>query len=105
MLTSLACTSLHRLVLALGFGGLLSIPGLAQPADPPQANGSWQRQQPTVERARELMREQGVAESPQERREELRDLNAIARELLPPDPTLPAPGLKSPGSSGRPAID
>jgi hypothetical protein len=96
--------ALHRLVLALGFGGLLAAPSLAQSANA-EATESWQRQQPTVERTRRLAHEEGVAASPRERREQLRDLNAIARELLPPDPVLPAPGLRGPGSSGRPAND
>ncbi|MGK7870536.1 hypothetical protein [Falsiroseomonas sp. E2-1-a20] len=99
-----ARTALHRLVLVLGLVSPLTTPSLAQ-SDNGEATEAWQRQQPTVERTRRLTREQGVAASPQERREELRDLNAIARELLPPDPVLPAPGLRGPGSSGRPAID
>ncbi|MBU8536580.1 hypothetical protein [Falsiroseomonas tokyonensis] len=104
MPTSSAQAVLRRLVLALGVGSLLTAPSFAQPGNA-EATESWQRQQPTVERTRRLAREEGVAASPQERREQLRDLNAIARELLPPDPVLPAPGLRSPGSGGRPAID
>lgn len=52
------------------------------------------RQQPAPERARDLMRQEGVLPSPEERREELRTLNQIYRELMPPGPgAVPAPGL------------
>lgn len=40
------------------------------------------------------MREEGVLPNPEERREELRSLNRIYRELMPPGPgTVPAPGV------------
>lgn len=52
------------------------------------------RQQPAPERARDLLRQEGVLPSPEERREELRTLNQLYRELMPPDPgTVPAPGV------------
>lgn len=58
------------------------------------------RQQPAPERARDLMRQEGVLPSPEERREELRTLNQIYRELMPPGPgAVPAPGVApEPGS-------
>jgi hypothetical protein len=58
----------------------------------------WQRQQPTRERSRDLMREEGVLPSPEERREELRTLNELYRELVPSPGSVPAPGVvKEPG--------
>lgn len=52
------------------------------------------RQQPAPERARDLMRREDVLPAPEERREELRTLNQIYRELMPPGPgAVPAPGL------------
>lgn len=102
MPTSQARFPLTRLLLALAFGSLLPAPGQAQ-SESSDATQSWQRQQPTVERTQRLMRGEGVAEPPQERREELRTLNEIARDLLPPDPVLPAPGLRDSTAGDRPA--
>ncbi len=67
------------------------------------ATEHWQRQQPTKDRARDLMREEGVAAPPEVRREQLRDLNATSRDLLPPGAPLPAPRLaeEPPRQSGR----
>jgi hypothetical protein len=37
------------------------------------------------------LRERGVAPSPEQERQQLRDLNAITRQLTPPGTTVPAP--------------
>ena len=93
-------------LLCSGAGGA----ALAQqrPEAPEQSQGAerfpgWQRQQPTRERARELMRQEGVLPSAEERREELRTLNEIYRDVMPPGQgTLPAPGLApEPGPRGE----
>ena len=101
--------SAARLCLGLlcsGAGGA----ALAQqrPVAPEQSQGAerspgWQRQQPAQERARELMRQEGVLPSAEERREELRTLNEIYRDLMPPGPgTVLAPGLApEPGPRGE----
>ena len=82
-------------LLPFGAGGA----ALAQRSEAPPPRSSevapgQYRQQPSPERARDLMRQEGVLPSPEERREELRALNQIYRELMPPGPgTVPAPGV------------
>lgn len=81
---------------ALAIGGALAQTPEATPSPPPgRADGTshWQRQQPTRKRTQRLFREEGIAPSPQERRRELRMLNRIHRELMPPGTTVPAPGV------------
>lgn len=89
LMCALAC-SLGILLAATGADGQPP-PSGASPGD-----DAWQRQQPTRERARELMERQGVAASPEERRRELRTLNEIHRELMLPGTTVPAPHLAPP---------
>lgn len=81
---------------ALVIGGALAqTPGATPPPPSGNADGPshWQRQQPTRDRVHRLLREEGIAPSPQERRRELRTLNRIHRELMPPGTTVPAPGV------------
>jgi hypothetical protein len=61
------------------------------------------QQQPSSERARGLLEHEGALPSPEERREELRTLNQIYRELMPESRgTVPAPGLApEPGPRGE----
>lgn len=61
------------------------------------------RQQPSQDRVRDLLRQEGILPSPEERREELRTLNQIYRELMPEGPgAVPAPGLTpEPGPRGE----
>ncbi len=89
--------------LALGLGLLPGGAGAQPaPAGPPTAPGdAWQRQQPTRERTQRLMEQQGVAPSEEERREQLRTLNEIHRQLMPPGTTVPAPGLAPSPSDAR----
>lgn len=79
------------------------LPGslLAQQPPPGSQPGSteWQRQQPTRERAQDLLRQEGEAASPAERRQELRSLNELHRELMPRGTTVPAPGVAPPSGS------
>jgi hypothetical protein len=86
---------LVALFIAFGAG-----PGAAQP--PPAGRGdgpdAWQRQQPTRERVQDLLQQDGIQPSPAERPEELRSLNEIHRQLMPPGTTVPAPGLAPPAS-------
>lgn len=81
---------------ALAIGGALAQTPEATPL-PPSRNtdgpSHWQRQQPTRDRVHRLLREEGIAPSPQERRRELRTLNRIHRELMPPGTMVPAPGV------------
>lgn len=59
---------------------------LAQTADaPPRAgvDADRQRQQPSPEHARERLRQEGALPSEEARREQLRALNEIYRELMP----------------------
>ena len=102
--------SLHRTALVAGLCFAMAGGALAQSSPPPRPGqqgaedaDAWQRQQPTRERTRSLMQDEGVARAPAERREELRDLNAIARDLLPPGAALPAPDLERapPAPTGR----
>lgn len=94
---------------------LLAVPPLAaRPAadsDAPPARegsdgrtpdiGDGQRQQPTRERTQELLDQGGAARPPSVARGQLRDLNAISRDLLPPGAPLPAPGARpAPDRSG-----
>lgn len=52
------------------------------------------RQQPNRERTRDLLRQEEALPDAEERREELRTLNRIYRDLVPPGPgTVPAPRL------------
>lgn len=91
-------------VFAIG-GALAQTPEAAPPPSPGRADGTshWQRQQPTRQRTQRLLREEGIAPSPQERRNELRALNRIHRELMPPGTTVPAPGVArgNPAPPGR----
>ena len=80
------------LLLCLLVGGA-SVAAQTPPAPSNGAGEAWQRQQPTRDRTQDLMRREGVAESQAERRQELRSLNEIHRELMPPGTTVPAPGL------------
>ncbi len=66
---------------------------LALPSDTAVAGNTWQRQQPTRDRTQELLRQNDGQASPADRREELRTLNQIHRELMPPGVTVPAPGV------------
>jgi hypothetical protein len=66
---------------------------------PPSGSDAWQRQQPTRERTQDLLREQDAAASTEERRQELRTLNELHRELMPPGTTVPAPGVTPPPTS------
>ena len=93
-LMNAACRAAAALCLCI-----LAERGAQAPEGPPPASSpdhtgqpwAWQRQQPTRERTRELMEREGVALSPEERREQLRTLNEIHRELMPPGSTVPAP--------------
>lgn len=81
-------------LLPFGAGGA----ALAQRSEAPPRSSEvapgQHRQQPAPERARDLMRQEGVLPSPEERRGELRALNQMYRELMPPGPgTVPAPGV------------
>lgn len=104
-----ACLCLGALCTFFGIGGaaLAQQQQQQRPDTPPprsaEASPEWQRQQPTQERARELMRQEGVLPSQQERREELRTLNEIYREVMPEGRgTVPAPGLApDPGPRGE----
>lgn len=84
-------------------GALAQSPQAAPPPPPGRTDGTsqWQRQQPTRERAQRLLREEGIAPSPQERERELRTLNRLHRELMPPGTTVPAPGVAR-GDSASP---
>ena len=101
-----ACLCLGVLCAFFGTGGA-ALAQQQRPDTPPprsaEASPEWQRQQPTQERARELMRQEGVLPSQQERREELRTLNEIYREVMPEGRgTVPAPGLApDPGPRGE----
>lgn len=64
----------------------------ASPPDRTDQSQDRNLQQPTRERTRELLREEGIAPSAEERRSQLRELNDIHRELMPPGSTVPAPG-------------
>lgn len=89
----------------VGGGALAQAPVATQPPPPGRTDGTsqWQRQQPTRERAQSLLRDEGIAPSPQERRRELRTLNRLHRELMPPGTTVPAPGVarRNPAPSGE----
>jgi hypothetical protein len=74
-------------------------PGYPLAQQPPSGSDSWQRQQPTRERTQDLLREQDAAASPEERRQELRTLNELHRELMPPGTTVPAPSVPPPPAS------
>lgn len=97
---------LGALCASFGIGGA-ALAQQQRPDTPPprsaEAAPEWQRQQPTQERARELMRQEGVLPSQQERREELRTLNEIYREVMPEGRgTVPAPGMApEPGPRGE----
>lgn len=92
--------------LTTGLGLLLALAvAPAAAADPPPPDGarggsdSWQRQQPTRERTRELLREEGIARDPETSRGQLRSLNALSDQLLPEGAKRPAPSLG--GEAGR----
>ena len=84
---------------ALCFTGGGALAQQQRPEAPPlsrstEASPEWQRQQPTQDRTRDLMRQEGVLPSQEERREELRTLNEVYREVMPQGPgTVPAPGV------------
>ncbi|GAA0566368.1 hypothetical protein GCM10009416_00400 [Craurococcus roseus] len=102
-----ACLRLGALCAFFGVGGAALAQQQQRPDAPPprstETSPEWQRQQPTQERARGLMRQEGVLPSQQERREELRTLNEIYREVMPEGRgAVPAPGLApDPGPRGE----
>lgn len=89
----------------VGLGALVTgaglPPGLLLAQQPPSGNEAWQRQQPSRERTQDLLREHDAGATPAERRRELRTLNELHRELMPPGTNLPAPGV-APASGSDP---
>lgn len=77
----------------LAVGGAFAQAPEAPPLGRAEDTSRWQRQQPTRQRTQKLFRKEGIAPSPQERRGELRTLNRVHRELMPPGTTVPAPGV------------
>ncbi len=88
----------------LSFGAAGAALAQQQPEAPPrqaEVPPERYRQQPAPERARDLLRQEDALPSAEERREELRTLNQLYRELMPQGlGTVPAPGL-APGSGPR----
>ncbi len=86
-------------LVVLGAGALAGGSAAAQEraqggsAPPPRIGPIWdgQRHQPSRGEVEERLRARGTIPRPEERRDELRELNELSRELLPPGSPLPAP--------------
>ena len=59
------------------------------------APGARDDEQPTRDQTNRLMRQNGIAPSAEQSRDQLRTLNELDRKLLPNDPSVPAPGVQS----------
>lgn len=90
-------------VTAVLLGSAVALPAAAQPA-PPAGSGPIQngrQQQPSRGETESRLRQQGAAAPAPERDRELRDLNALSQQLLPPGSGVPAPEAEKPAETRR----
>lgn len=74
--------------------------GQQRPPGPGPLPGQAVQNQPSRDRVLQQERDAGLATSPERRQEQLRDLNAISRQIAPGVPA-PAPGVGGSGSGAR----
>lgn len=80
-------------VVLLGTAGALAQPLGPAPAAPPNGIVNGQRQQPTRQGTQTLLRQDDMAPTNQERKQQLRTLNQLNQKLLPGS-KAPAPNVE-----------
>ncbi|MBO1078028.1 hypothetical protein [Roseomonas haemaphysalidis] len=89
---------------ALPLSLVLASPALAQQTPPAADNGpirNGRQQQPSRDATADRLRQQGVGVPGQEQDRELKDLNDLSRQLLPPGSAVPAPEVERPPATRR----
>lgn len=83
--------------------GAIPAGAAAQDTPPSRIGPIWdgQRHQPSRGVVQERLQEQGTAPDPARNEQQLRELNELSRQLLPPGSPVPAPGVERQAPAGR----